>query len=502
MTEPCPQTPWTLAPVDDEVVEALAAATGLSRIVGAGPCRRAASPTPRRRERFLEPVLERDWLDPDADPGHAARRPSGRRTRSARASASSSSATSTSTASRPRRWPTRGLARDGRATSRAIVPHRFREGYGLSAAAIERVLALAPELVVTVDCGISAPTRSRCCASAASTSWSPTTTSRASGVPVGVPVADPKLDADVPVARPGRRGRRAQARAGGGRAARLSGRVARARRPRDARHGRRHRAACRREPRACRRRRRVDAARAARLHRRARARWRASRPQRSRATRSRSRSRPGSTRPAGWPIPQVALDLLLTDDPGEAEELALALDEHNRVRQAVEADLVAGGRRRWPSAPIAGERALVLAGEGWHEGVKGIVASRLTHALRRADASVLDRRRRRARVGALRRQVDLFQARRCVRRAAHAFRRARGGGGPRAARRRPRRASASCFSRTWTRCPPSSSWSETRRRRRGRARRGERRARRRARAARAVRAREPRGRCSPRAACS
>jgi len=67
----------------------------------------------------------------------------------------------------------------------------------------------------------------------------------------------------------------------------------------------------------------------------------------------------------------------LADDPQQAESLALALDEHNRVRQAVEAELsqVAAAQA---SRTYAGERALVLAGEGWHEGVKGIVASRMT----------------------------------------------------------------------------------------------------------------------------
>ena len=49
---------------------------------------------------------------------------------------------------------TRGLAALG-ATVEAIVPHRFREGYGLTAAAIERVVVARPDLVVTVDCGIS-----------------------------------------------------------------------------------------------------------------------------------------------------------------------------------------------------------------------------------------------------------------------------------------------------------------------------------------------------------
>jgi single-stranded-DNA-specific exonuclease len=74
--------------------------------------------------------------------------------------------------------------------------------------------------------------------------------------------------------------------------------------------------------------------------------------------------------------PAVALDLLMTDDPHVAEELARALDEHNKLRQSVEGDMFAAARSL-AERVYAGERALVLAGEGWHDGVKGIVASRL-----------------------------------------------------------------------------------------------------------------------------
>ena len=68
----------------------------------------------------------------------------------------------------------------------------------------------------------------------------------------------------------------------------------------------------------------------------------------------------------------------MTDDPARAEELAAGLDELNRLRQATEADL-SDAAMALAERTYNGERAVVLAGEGWHEGVKGIVASRLTN---------------------------------------------------------------------------------------------------------------------------
>ncbi len=68
----------------------------------------------------------------------------------------------------------------------------------------------------------------------------------------------------------------------------------------------------------------------------------------------------------------------MTDDPARAEELSATLDELNRLRQAAEADL-AEAAIALAERTYHGERALVVAGEGWHEGVKGIVASRLTN---------------------------------------------------------------------------------------------------------------------------
>ena len=75
---------------------------------------------------------------------------------------------------------------------------------------------------------------------------------------------------------------------------------------------------------------------------------------------------------------QIALDLLMTDDFDTACKLAAELEATNDKRRAIEAELSEVARDTALSV-YHGQRALVVAGEGWHEGVKGIVASRLVH---------------------------------------------------------------------------------------------------------------------------
>jgi single-stranded-DNA-specific exonuclease len=79
--------------------------------------------------------------------------------------------------------------------------------------------------------------------------------------------------------------------------------------------------------------------------------------------------------------PDAGLELLLTGDSERAIEIAAELDALNAERRAVEE------RTSWEAeAQIAelGERsAYVLAGEGWHPGVIGIVASRITERYHR-----------------------------------------------------------------------------------------------------------------------
>ena len=76
---------------------------------------------------------------------------------------------------------------------------------------------------------------------------------------------------------------------------------------------------------------------------------------------------------------QIALDLLMTDDFDTACKLAAELEATNDKRRTIEAELSEVARDKAVEI-YHGQRALVVAGEGWHEGVKGIVASRLVHS--------------------------------------------------------------------------------------------------------------------------
>jgi single-stranded-DNA-specific exonuclease len=83
--------------------------------------------------------------------------------------------------------------------------------------------------------------------------------------------------------------------------------------------------------------------------------------------------------------PEDALELLLTDDDRVAAELAGRLEELNRERQAVEDMILRQAVAQvedWPEARRR-RRGYVLADESWHEGVIGIVASRLVERFHR-----------------------------------------------------------------------------------------------------------------------
>ena len=72
---------------------------------------------------------------------------------------------------------------------------------------------------------------------------------------------------------------------------------------------------------------------------------------------------------------ELATELMLTRNPVRAQELAKLLCNLNRQRQEVEAEIY-----QEAAEMLAGEpqhNAIVLAGENWHQGVVGIVASRL-----------------------------------------------------------------------------------------------------------------------------
>jgi single-stranded-DNA-specific exonuclease len=83
--------------------------------------------------------------------------------------------------------------------------------------------------------------------------------------------------------------------------------------------------------------------------------------------------------------PEAALELLLTADQTEAARLAHRLDDLNRDRQAVEERILREAVEEieaWPE-PKQRRHGYVLAREEWHEGVIGIVASRLVERYHR-----------------------------------------------------------------------------------------------------------------------
>lgn len=325
---------------------------------------------------FLNPSLERDWLNPYDIPGM------------------SDVADALEDAVRKRRHVvvfgdfdldgisattvlTRGLrALGGKATP--FIPRRFDEGYGITAAAYERIKPLEPELIVTVDCGIACKHEVATILSDGVDVVITDHHEAADLVPQGVPVADPKMG----------QGCESSILAGVGVALKLV---------------------------------QVLGSRMGYPHL-----WRSYTDFATLGTvadlmpmRGENRAlvadglekmnanpRPciaallGTTGVAGKPLTatnlsfsliprlnaagrmgdaQIALDLLMSDSFPEACALAERLESVNDQRRAIEAELSEIAKDQ-AARIYQGQRALVVSGEGWHEGVKGIVASRLVNS--------------------------------------------------------------------------------------------------------------------------
>jgi single-stranded-DNA-specific exonuclease len=86
--------------------------------------------------------------------------------------------------------------------------------------------------------------------------------------------------------------------------------------------------------------------------------------------------------------PDIAARLLLASDEGlatEARELAEQLNNENIRRQQEEAEIVSQAKKLVETDLEIGSRTvIVVAGDGWHRGVIGIVASKLVDAFHRA----------------------------------------------------------------------------------------------------------------------
>jgi len=75
----------------------------------------------------------------------------------------------------------------------------------------------------------------------------------------------------------------------------------------------------------------------------------------------------------------MAADLLMCDDEETAVDLAAKLGQLNDRRKQAEADITADIAARIAQDPaVLQQRMIVMAGQGWHMGVIGIVASKLT----------------------------------------------------------------------------------------------------------------------------
>ncbi len=366
---------WRSAEADAESVHSLAEATGLSPLLARILASRGVADAATARA-FLSPDLKIQWRDPLELPGMSA------------------AAAAVASAVREGREivvfgdfdldglsaaaiATLGLRQLG-ARARGLVPHRFREGYGLTPASVERVLKLSPDLVVTVDCGISAGSEVAALLDAGVDVVVTDHHEPAEAVPLGVPIVDPKS--------PGAAAHVFRDLSGAGVALKLVQAVGKLLGDMEVWKSLADLAALGTigdivplvgENRA------VVSAGLAMMRENPRAGLKALAEVASidiaaanadqvayaLAPRLNAAGRMGDS--------SVALELLMEPDPKAAWLLARTLDEQNRIRQAVEQEVQAAATEQAQRVWRPGDRVLVLAGEGWHEGVKGIVASRL-----------------------------------------------------------------------------------------------------------------------------
>lgn len=363
---------WELKPADPAAVRAIQAELGLPRLVARTLVARGVD-TPDEAKRFLAPSLSQSWCDPADIPGLSAVADEVERSLDAHERIAVfgdfdvDGITSTAVLVRA----LRELGGD----AIPFLPTREGEGYGLSQASLTRLLEQSPALVVTVDNGIAAKDEAAWLVRqgvrlAVTDHHEPSDL-----VPQGVPVADPKLLVESP----------SRELAGVGVALKLVCELGRRRGAPDLWREYTDFACLgtvadlmlfTEENRA------LVADGIARINRSPRpciAALSALAGVDTAAITSESLSFsliPRINAAGRIDDPMIALDLLLTDDYEAATSAAGRLDEINTRRRAIESELAdeAGAQAR---EIYHGQRALVLAGEGWHEGVKGVVASRM-----------------------------------------------------------------------------------------------------------------------------
>lgn len=364
---------FNIKSADASVVDSLQHALGLPRFIATTMAVRGIS-TPQQARDFMQPSLQRDWGNPYDIPGLeevADSLESAIRTHKCILvfgdfDLDGISATTVLT---------RGLRKLG-ADTVPFVPRRTDEGYGISAAAIERLMQHGPDVLVTVDCGISNGAETEVLKKRGVEVLITDHHEPGDAVPQNVPVCDPKLEPDNPNS----------ILAGVGVALKLVQALG-------TRFGQPHLwreftdiaslgtvadlvpllndnralvadgiARMNDNPRPC-----IAALLGA-----------AGVVDTPVAANSLSFSVIPRLNAAGrMGDASLALDLLLCDDFNEASCLSSALEKVNDQRRAIEAELAEIATLQAKETYREGQRALVVSGEGWHEGVKGIVASRL-----------------------------------------------------------------------------------------------------------------------------
>lgn len=364
---------FNIKSADSSVVDTLQRTLGLPRFFATVLAVRGID-TPQKAREFMEPSLDRDWGNPYDIPGleevvdrlESAIRQNKRVLVFGDFDLDGISAVTVLT---------RGL-RMLDADAVPFVPRRSDEGYGISEAAIERLMGTQPDVLVSVDCGISNAVETEVLKKRGVEVLITDHHEPGDAVPQGVPVCDPKLEDDNPFS----------ILAGVGVALKIVQALG-------ARFGQPHLwreltdiaslgtiadlvplVADNRALVADGTQRMSDAPRpcvAALLAS-------AGVTERPVAANSLSFSVIPRLNAAGrMGDARLALDLLLCDDFDEASKLAARLETVNDQRRAIEAELAEIATLQAKEVYREGQRALVVAGAGWHEGVKGIVASRL-----------------------------------------------------------------------------------------------------------------------------
>lgn len=332
--------------------------------------------TPQQARDFLHPSLDRDWLDPRDIPGLSAVADGLQKAMEQKKrilvfgdfDLDGISATTVLT---------RGLRALG-ACAFPFIPRRFDEGYGITEAAFKRAQTLAPDVIVTVDCGIACKDEVAAIVKQGIEVYITDHHEASDLVPENVCVADPKMYEGCPSA----------ILAGVGVALKLVqmlgsrlgfphlwrsytdfatlGTVADLMPMRDENRALVADGLARmnENPRPC-----IAALLATTGQ--AGKQLTATNLSFSLIPRLNAAGRMGNA--------DLALNLLMSDNYAECCTMAEELEAVNNRRRAIEAELSDIAKAQ-ASEIYHGQRALVVAGEGWHEGVKGIVASRLVNA--------------------------------------------------------------------------------------------------------------------------